>query len=93
MTLRPPGIYLGLSNEEYHADGAISSTGIKDLLKSPYRYWYFSDMNPDPNKEERINTSSTKLGTAFHTLILEPENFDYSFDGLILVKIEEEIDH
>lgn len=72
---RAPGIYFGLSNEEYHADPAISSSGIKKLLKSPLEYWHESPLNP--SREKQAATPSMKFGTAYHTLVLEPEKFDY----------------
>lgn len=73
---RTPGIYLGMSNEEYHDDEAIGSSGIKTLIERPYRYWYWSKRNPERPALPR-NTVAKKFGTAYHTLILEPEKFDY----------------
>jgi hypothetical protein len=76
----PDGVYLGLSNEEYHADPAIGSSGIKALLKSPLDFWYNSWMNPE--KPEKKSSPAMKLGTAYHTLILEPDKFSYEIiDG------------
>lgn len=77
---RSPGIYLGLSNEEYHADPAVGSSGIKMLIERPYRFWYERNKPPRPALKKRPNTKESiakKFGTAYHTLILEPELFDY----------------
>lgn len=72
---REPGIYLGLSNEEYHDDPAVGSSGIKMLIERPRRFWYASAKNPD--RPAKKSTKPMKFGTAYHTLILEPEKFDY----------------
>lgn len=69
------GVYLGISNEAYHADPAIGSTSIKKLIKSPLEYWWYSWMNPA--KPENKTSAAMKLGTAYHTLMLEPEKFKY----------------
>lgn len=70
-----PGVYPFLSMEEYHNDPAIGSSGIKEIIKSPLRYWANSPLNPDRPKNEK--TPSESLGTAYHTLILEPEKWNY----------------
>lgn len=58
-----------LTNHDYHATSAISSTNCKDLLISPWRYHY--------NKHtERKTTTAMNFGTLFHSLVLEPEKFD-----------------
>lgn len=71
-----PGIYFDLPAEDYHSDPALSSTGLKDLLKSPRKYWWTSYMNP---YREGLDTDAMKIGRAFHTLILEPEKFNEEF--------------
>lgn len=75
MTPKKPGVYVGLPAEEYHADPAVGSSGIKQLIERPYRYWYWSPLNPD--RPEQPGTKPKKFGTAYHTYILEPEKFDY----------------
>lgn len=70
-----PGVYVGLSNDEYHADPAIGSTGIKQLIERPFRYWYWSSLNP--SRPENNSTKAKKFGTAYHTLMLEPHLFNY----------------
>jgi hypothetical protein len=66
------GIYPSLSNEDYHADPAISRSGIMTFLKSPYKYWS-EYLNPyRPPKE---STKAMDLGNAFHTYVLENNKF------------------
>jgi hypothetical protein len=70
------GIYTDLSNEQYHADPAISRTGIMEFLKSPRKYWA-RYINPErPAKETKKDWT---LGSAFHTLILEPQLFPITY--------------
>lgn len=75
MKQREPGLYVGMPAEEYHADPAVGSSGIKQLIERPYRYWYWSPLNPD--RPEQAIKKPLKFGTAYHTLMLEPEKFDY----------------
>lgn len=72
-----PGIYYNLSSEEYHADPALSSSGLKLLLKNPLRYWDSSPLNPE---REPADTTTLKNSRAFHTMLLEPEKFNSEFE-------------
>lgn len=63
-----PGIYFGLTEDEYHADPSFSSSGIKDITVSPLDYWVKSWMNP--NKVDKEGPA-LRLGKAYHKLILE----------------------
>lgn len=72
----PPGIYYDLSSEEYHADPALSSSGIKTLLKKPLKYWHNSPLNANRKQED---SQAMKVGRAFHTMLLEPEKFNEEF--------------
>lgn len=67
------GIYSDLSNDDYHNDKeSISRSSIMDFKKSPKNYWALH-LNPDrPVREVK---ASWEFGTAFHTLILEPDLF------------------
>jgi exodeoxyribonuclease VIII len=67
------GIYYGISNDDYHADPAVSSSGIKMLLRCPEEYWFHYIAGLDQDE----STKSTKFGTAYHTYILEPSHFSY----------------
>lgn len=71
-----PGIYPSLTNEEYHADSAISRSGMILFDSSPYKYWA-EHLNPSrPPKE---STPAMEFGTAFHTFILEPHLFESDY--------------
>ena len=72
---RKPGVYLSIPNDDYHADPAISSTGIKQLLRSPAEYWWNSPLNI--HRESEPETPAKKFGQAYHTMILEPQKFHY----------------
>ena len=69
MRLMTPGIYDNMSNADYHASEGISSTGIKQVLRSPAHYKYSS-----------FETSEAmKFGTVAHKLALEPDDFENEF--------------
>jgi hypothetical protein len=63
------GIYIGLSNERYHADPALGSSNIRDLLKGPNLYWHKSRMNPKRAKDKQ--TPAKIVGNATHRLLLD----------------------
>jgi hypothetical protein len=70
-----PGVYLNISNEDYHADTAIGSSQIKKMLKSPLSFWWSSWMNT--TRESFPPTPAMKFGTAYHTYMLEMSKFKY----------------
>lgn len=62
-----PGIYLTLSNEDYHAAPGISKTGLWTIHeKSPAHYRY----------GERKETQQFDFGQASHLAILQPDEFE-----------------
>jgi len=64
-----------LTNEEYHADKtAVSSTGLKKILKSPLSF--YSSHVLGIREEE---TDAFRFGSAFHMALLEPKEFAKSF--------------
>jgi len=64
-----PGVYFGLSAEEYHAALALSATGCKQLRQSTMDFWARSAaLNPDYQPEQ---TEAQAIGTAYHTRIVE----------------------
>lgn len=65
----PDGIYLNLSAARYHADTALGSSNIRDLLKGANLYWFKSPLNPKKKKDKL--TPSKILGNATHKLLLE----------------------
>jgi hypothetical protein len=66
--MHAPGIYMNLPEAEYHADPALGSTGIKDLLGEPSAYWWGSHYNP--MREEREESAAMVKGTAVHCAVL-----------------------
>ncbi|OHV24959.1 hypothetical protein EOS93_25105 [Rhizobium sp. RMa-01] len=70
--VRQPGIYLDIPNEEYHNGEGISKSGLWTIYeKTPAHYKFPAD------KEETTQTKAIKaFGTAAHTAILEPNEFD-----------------
>lgn len=66
--------HIDCSNEFYHSTAGISKSHLDVIAsRSPKHYWQ-SYINP--NREERVETPAMKMGTAIHTAILEPHDFD-----------------
>lgn len=74
-----PGIYLGLDEEIYFDDPAVSFSGIKKLLRSPAEYWLASKMNPNRDPKAAEEKDVLSQGKLFHTLLLEPGRFDEKY--------------
>ena len=71
------GHYKDLSSSEYHDDKtSYSRSTIMEFAKSPFHYWskYLNPSAPSPKRKKEWD-----LGTAFHTMILEPEKFNSQF--------------
>lgn len=69
-----PGVYAGISNADYHGGPGISKSGLDLIRRSPLHYLCATmAANDDPTPDQM-------LGTAFHSLLLEPEAFarDYT---------------
>jgi len=60
-----------MSNKDYHANPAISSTTLKYMEESFVHF--------DNRKLFKFGSKAMNLGTAFHTLTLEPEKFEQEF--------------
>ena len=71
-----PGLYFGMPFDEYLAIPALSNSGIKDFMSSPYRFWTNSWMNRD--RKEREEKDYHIFGTAYHCRILEGKDVFYS---------------
>lgn len=69
-----PGIYAGIPNAEYHGGEGISKSGLDLIHRSPMHY-KFATSSANDNEP----TASQALGTAFHALILEPEEFTKTY--------------
>ncbi len=69
-----PGIYIDLSNEEYHASKGISKSGLMLFAENPEKFnWQYNLGNRDISKKH------LDVGQAFHTATLEPGKFDEGF--------------
>ena len=66
------GIYT-LTNEEYHALPAISSSHLVLAREALRKFWWKSQYNP--NREQGKETKALRFGRAMHTFLLEPERF------------------
>lgn len=69
-----PGIYQDLSNDDYHAAPGISKSGLDLISKCPalYKARYLDGIKTEP-------TPAMILGSATHTITLEPEKFNEEF--------------
>jgi hypothetical protein len=64
------GIVDGISNDDYHNSPGISKSGLDMIRKSPASYIWQSTAPTDDDK-----TKALDFGTAFHCLLLEPDEF------------------
>jgi hypothetical protein len=62
--IRPMGLVKGLSMEEYHAIDALSATGLRHLMRSPWHY---------ANRVDVKETRAMLNGSLVHCARLEPE--------------------
>ncbi|ELF2510561.1 exodeoxyribonuclease VIII [Escherichia coli] len=69
-----PGIYYGISNENYHASPGVSKSQLDDIADTPALYLWRKNAPVDTTK-----TKTLDLGTAFHCRVLEPEEFSNRF--------------
>jgi PDDEXK-like domain of unknown function (DUF3799) len=65
-------IIYGMSNEEYHKHPALGSSGMKLLLKSPFKYWN-QYLNPNFIKSEQ--SPALKFGSQYDCWVLENEKY------------------
>lgn len=69
------GVY-DISNDQYHSSHGISRSKLMLLDKSPYHFWYHHLSGLSPVKEA---TPAMIIGSAFHTMLLEPELYNKEF--------------
>lgn len=74
-TVYKDGVY-DISNEQYHASEGISRSKLMLLDKSPYHFWYETMSGLAPKQEA---TPAMNIGSAFHTMLLEPAKFQMEF--------------
>ena len=65
-----------MSNAEYHALDYVSKSHLDEVNKSPFHYW---DKYINPNSVEIEPTKQMLLGSAMHTMVLEPELFEKEY--------------
>jgi len=70
------GMITGESNSEYHDNAAISTSTIKDFIRSKYLF-YRKYIAKDIIREE---TDAMRFGSAFHEFLLEPDQFRADYD-------------
>jgi len=58
------------TNEQYHADPAVSASHLKAVMQSPYHYWA---RFLDPNRKLVEPTAAMRLGSLVHCAVLEPD--------------------
>ena len=64
-----PGIYYGMSNEDYHTDEAIGSTTVKAISVSPANHYF----------NKFTGSKSAHIGSAIHAALLEPDLYDKQY--------------
>ncbi len=73
-----PGVH-DITIEQYHSGPGISRSGIEEFRRSPLHYWhkYINPERPVREKSEiTTKRDALEFGNAFHTYILEPEEFE-----------------
>lgn len=65
------GVYFGLPAADYHRDPALGSSGVRDLMVSPLRFWINSPFNPEREFDDDDSTDAKDLGSYLHDLLLE----------------------
>lgn len=71
------GIFPNIPIELYHKAEGISNSGLS-LMDVPKKYWH-EYLRPDRQDIDRERTKALVLGSAVHTLALEPTLFDSAF--------------
>jgi hypothetical protein len=72
--------FIDIENEAYHKSDGLSSTGIKKLLRSPAHYKSFlEEQNKILCVPDAEPSRALTIGSAFHTLVLEPHLFEKQY--------------
>jgi len=66
-----PGWYLDIGNDDYHGGFGVSSSRCKIVMEKTLAKYHY-----EITHHEEKSTDTMALGTAFHTLTLEPDKFD-----------------
>jgi len=82
------GVIKDLPNEQYHASEGVSRSGLMKFRMCPEIYWnhYLNEKRPIVEATEAMN-----FGSAFHTMLLEPELFEkeYIVDNIPLPELDD----
>lgn len=65
-----------ITNEQYNSSEGISRSQLMLMNQSPYHFWYGVVSGLAAKKEA---TPAMVIGSAFHTLLLEPHLFEYEY--------------
>lgn len=71
MGTRPGTVKSGMASADYHAHPAISRSALMELERTPRHFWY-KYLSGEYEDEE---SDALRIGSAFHTLVLEPALF------------------
>lgn len=70
-----PGLYVNMSNEDYHRAPGISKSGLDMVAVNPSSYqWYLKA----PRDSEKLK--ALDMGSAIHCMLLEPEEYPKRFE-------------
>ncbi|HXI85327.1 MAG TPA: PD-(D/E)XK nuclease-like domain-containing protein [Verrucomicrobiae bacterium] len=58
---------------DYHAAPGLSNSALADLAVSPLRFWH---LHVNPNRPGEESTPYLQFGSALHTAVLEPDEFE-----------------
>lgn len=67
--LLEPGVYIGLCEDDYHADPSLGGSALKSCVYQPIEYWWQSAHNP--HRPEPKETETKRFGRAVHAMMLE----------------------
>ena len=65
-----------MSNTEYHSLDYVSKSHLDEVNKSPFHYW---DRYINPDRVVPEPTKQMLLGSAMHTMVLEPDLFEKEY--------------
>ena len=72
ISVLPDGIYTDITDEEYFADrNRVNCSSLKTVIQNEGATVFLN--------QKREVTAAMRIGTAFHTLVLEPEKFNDRF--------------
>ena len=65
-----------MDNESYHRHPAVSKSRLDSIARSPLHYWA---KHLDPNRWPAEATPAMVIGSAVHTSVLEPDEWDATY--------------